>query len=174
MQKKIWSARTTLAGTGLSAAMLVPTLSGCGGAQPEQQQVMPPQGAMQQRPMQRPAMQQQRPGMTGKQKMMLVAGAAALYYIYKKRQTAKAQGPNGQYFQSKNGRVYYRDLKTGAFQYVSPPTQPVQISEAEAQQYGLQGYQGYPGATSGREFGGYGATSQGSYTDAVPAPAGAY
>ena len=73
------------------------------------------------------------------------SGAAAVYYLYKKHQNAQGQGANGRYYLSKNGRVYYRDLKTGAYQWVTPPRQPIQVTPEEyAQATGQQ-----PPATSG-------------------------
>ena len=45
--------------------------------------------------------------MSTKKKLVLLAGAAALFYMYKKHQ-AKA-GQQIQYYRSKNGRVYYRE-----------------------------------------------------------------
>lgn len=170
-RRELWMRPVALT---VAGAMLAPTLAGCSGGA-ETVSPPPPMGSRPmagQRPMGRPPMMAgQKQGLTGKQKMLLLAGAAALYYIYKKRQNAQAQaGPEGKYFISKsNGRVYYRDLKTGAFQYVSPPTQPIQVPMEEAREY--SGYQGYNNGRSGKQFGGYGYNSSGSYTDAVPAPA---
>jgi hypothetical protein len=92
-----------------------------------------------------------------------------LYYIYKKRQNAQqAAGPNGKYFLSEStGRVYYRDLKSGKFQWVSPPRQAIQVPADEAQQYSQ--YQGYNNQSNGQTFGGYGANDLNRYRDAVPA-----
>ena len=93
-------------------------------------------------------------GMSTKKKLVLLAGAAALYYLYRKHQANKANqttAQNGEpvYYLSKNGRVYYRDAAHQAH-WVTPPSQPIQIDPNEAQQYpGLQGLQGYDGSTTG-------------------------
>jgi hypothetical protein len=76
-----------------------------------------------------------RPGMSTRNKVLLVAGAAALYYLYQKHKNSPGQGPQGRYFRSRNGRVYYRDLKTGAYQWVDPPSQPIQVPADEYQRY---------------------------------------
>lgn len=171
LRRELWVRPTALV---VAGAMLTPTLVGCGGGGAETASAPPSSMGgrpMNSRPMggQRPTMGQQG-GMTGKQKMMLLAGAAALYYIYNKRKNAAAKaGPQGKYFLSKNGRVYYRDLKTGQFQYVSPPSQPIQVPAEEAQAY--SGFQGYNNGRQGKQFGGYGYNNSGSYNDAVPAPA---
>lgn len=85
---------------------------------------------------------------TGK-KVMLLAGAAALYYMYKKNQEKKAQGQlqgQPQYYLSKNGRVYYRDQNNQAH-WVTPPAQGFQVPYDEAQQYSQ--FQGYNGQSTG-------------------------
>jgi hypothetical protein len=69
------------------------------------------------------------------QKVLLVAGAAALYYLYNKHKNKQGQGPDGRYFLSKNGRVYYRDMKTGAFHWVDPPKQPIRVPAADYERY---------------------------------------
>src|SRR5690349_11431533 len=92
---------------GVLAGVMLFGVVGCG-SRSIQAQSPAPTGPAQQPP--------QRRGLTTKQKVLLLAGAAAVYYLYKKHQNAKGQGPNGKYFLSKNGRVYYRDLKTGAYQ----------------------------------------------------------
>jgi len=87
----------------------------------------------------------QRQGLSTKQKVLLVAGAAALYYMYKKHQNAQGEGPNGRYFLSKNGRVYYRDMKTGQFHWVDPPTQPMQVPADEYSRVTGQSMDNYNG-----------------------------
>jgi hypothetical protein len=91
------------------------------------------------------------------QKVALLAGAAALYYLYNKHKNAQGTGPNGQLYRSKNGRVYYRD-RDGRAHWVTPPPGGIQVPASEAQQY--SGYQGYNGQTSGQTFGGFGADNQ--------------
>jgi hypothetical protein len=104
-------------------------------------------------------------GMSTKQKVAVLAGAAALYYLYNKHKNVKTQGKQGQYYLSKNGRVYYRDQQ-GRPVWVTPPPQGIQVPESEAQAY--SGYQGFNGSTTGTTFGGYGADS----TPMLPGPPG--
>ena len=142
------SARTLA--LGLSASMVAPgLLAGCGGQQ--QSATAPPM-------MQQPRMQQQpRQGMTGKQKALLLGGAALAYYLYKKNRNAQNQPlPQGvQMYRSKNGGIYYRDPRNPQVPvYVVPPSgQPfntqLQVNESELQGLNLQQYQGYGGSTSG-------------------------
>jgi hypothetical protein len=139
----------------VAASLTAPTLVGCGGggttAPPP-----PADATMGQAPM-RPAANQQRPGMSNKQKMVMLAGAAALYYMYKRKQNA--QGQPVQYYRSEsNGRIYYRDPRTKQAIYVTPPQGGIQVPADQAQEY--SGYSGYQGNRSGREFGGYGPQGQ--------------
>jgi hypothetical protein len=96
-------------------------------------------------------------GLSTKQKVAILAGAAALYYLYKKHQASQGQGSQGQYYLSKNGRVYYRDQK-GNPVWVTPPSQGIEVPASEAEQYSR--YQGYNGRNTGEVFGGYGAGPQ--------------
>ncbi len=93
-------------------------------------------------------------GMSTRNKVILVAGAALLYYLYKKHQAAKqaqagAQG-NGaqpQLYRSSNGGVYYRDPQNPQkVTWLTVPNQPVQVPQSELQQYApdYQQYQGQP------------------------------
>ncbi len=85
--------------------------------------------------------------MTTNQKLVLLAGAAALYYMYKKHQ-AKA-GQKIQYYRSKNGRVYYREPgNPQQVHWVTPPAQGFQVPAAEASEY--SGIQGYGNSRTGR------------------------
>ncbi len=104
-------------------------------------------------PPSRPAMGQpaQSHGLSGKQKVVLLVGAAALYYLYRKHQknaanSAGAQQGDQVYYLSKNGQVYFRDANARVH-YVTPPPQGIQVPAEEAQQY--QGLQGYDGSQSG-------------------------
>ena len=98
-------------------------------------------------------------GMSTRNKVILVAGAALLYYLYKKHEAAKqaqagAQGSgtqgNGaqpQLYRSSNGGVYYRDPQNPQkVTWLTVPNQPVQVPESELQQYApdYQKYQGQP------------------------------
>ncbi len=90
-------------------------------------------------------------GLSNVQKGAIVlAGAAALYYLYNKHKHAQAQtGANGQYYLSKNGRVYYRDANHQAH-WVTPPSNGIQVPAAEAQQY--REFQGYDNRSTGRDL----------------------
>lgn len=104
---------------------------------------------------------QQRSGMSSRtKKLVVLAGAAALYYLYKKHKSATAAtGADSQYYLSKNGRVYYRDAQHRAH-WVTPPPQGIQVPEDEASQY--SGLQGYDNQTTGRDLRDL-AESQGAY-----------
>ena len=91
-----------------------------------------------------------RTGMSTKKKVVLLAGAAALFYLYKRHQAkAQQQGQQIQYYRSKNGRIYYREPNNPQqVHWVTPPTQPIQVSEDEAAQY--RDIEGYNNSSSGR------------------------
>ena len=80
-----------------------------------------------------PARQPQQ-GMSTKTKIALLVGAAALAYMYNKNKNNKGHGPQGQYYRSKNGRVYYRDAQ-GKAHWVTPPAGGIRVPAHEAQQY---------------------------------------
>jgi hypothetical protein len=89
-------------------------------------------------------------GMSTGKKVVLLAGAAALYYLYKKHKAAAAQeGPDGQYYLSKNGRVYYRDAEHRAH-WVTPPPSGISVPASEAAEY--REFQGYDNKSSGRDL----------------------
>ncbi|CAN5242672.1 hypothetical protein BH11MYX1_BH11MYX1_54370 [soil metagenome] len=89
--------------------------------------------------------------MSTKSKVVVLAGAAALYYLYKHHQNAAPtqQGEAGQYYLSKNGRVYYRDAEHRAH-WVTPPAQGIQVPAEEAGAYSK--FQGYDNSTTGRDL----------------------
>jgi hypothetical protein len=99
--------------------------------------------------------QQKKQGMSTGTKVAILAGAAALYYMYKKNKEKRAQSVSSepQYYLSKNGRVYYRD-NTGRAHWVTPPREGIQVPYAEAQQY--QDFQGYNWNPNGRTLAGLG------------------
>jgi len=90
-------------------------------------------------------------GMSTRSKVVLLAGAAALYYLYKKHQNAQGEGPEGQYYLSKNGRVYYRDAEHRAH-WVTPPPGGISVPESEAKEY--REFQGYQNSPTGRDLSG--------------------
>ena len=94
-------------------------------------------------------------GMSTKKKLVILAGAAALYYLYKRNQAKKAAGQTDepQYYLSKNGRVYYRDAQ-GRAHWVTAPPSGIQVPYDEAYQY--RDFQGYNNQTTGRDLIGLG------------------
>jgi len=88
-------------------------------------------------------------GLNNKQKVAILAGAAALYYLYNQHRNRQEQGPEGQYYLSKNGRVYYRDAQRRVH-WVTPPAEGIRVPEAEARRY--QDFQGYNGRETGRDL----------------------
>ena len=141
----------------LSAILMLPMFAGCGGGSNE---AIPPRGATYDRaarpnPNARPNTPQARQGLNNTQKVAILAGAAALYYLYNQHKNKQQQGPEGKYYLSKNGRVYYRDAK-GVAHWVTAPAGGIRVPESEAQQY--QDFQGYNNRPTGRDL-----------TDLVPA-----
>ena len=123
---------------GLLTGLMFTSIAGCGGGTPVSgESPRPPYGA--------PASQPQQ-GMSTRNKVMLLAGAAALYYMWKKNQNkpASAVGPEGKYYRSRNGRIYYRDAQ-GQAHWVTPPQQPIQVPAHEYERYFPNASQGYNG-----------------------------
>lgn len=128
------------------ALLIAPVVAGCGNGNSGAS--LPPVDDSS-RPQQYTQAPQQHQGMSTGKKVMLLAGAAALYYMYKKNQQKRAQGDTSQpqYYLSQNGRVYYRD-KSGQAHWVTAPSQGIQVPQEEAQQY--SGFQGYNNQPTGR------------------------
>lgn len=101
--------------------------------------------------------QQAKKGLSRGQKVAILAGTAALYYIYNQHKDKQGQGPEGQHYLSKNGRVYYRDAKHQVH-WVTPPPKGIEVPESVAQQY--RNFKGYNNSPTGRDL-----------RDLVPAPA---
>lgn len=136
----------------LSALLALPLLAGCGG---KQASVPPPvddtrTSATSNNPA-GTAPTAKKPGLSNTQKAVItLAGAAALYYLYNQHKHSQEKtGPNGQYYLSKNGRVYYRDANHQAH-WVTPPPNGVQVPAEQAQQY--RDYQGYDNRSTGRDL----------------------
>ncbi len=88
-------------------------------------------------------------GLSNTQKVAILAGAAALYYLYRQHQNKQGQGPQGKYYLSKNGRVYYRDAQNRAH-WVTPPPEGIKVPESEAAAY--REFEGYNNQTTGRDL----------------------
>lgn len=90
---------------------------------------------------------------TGKKAVIVLAGAALLYYLYKKHQAAQQQagvqgnGATPQLYRSSNGGVYYRDPQNPQkVTWLTVPSQPMSVPANQVQQYApdYQQYQGQP------------------------------
>lgn len=128
-----------------------PFLSACGGSQ--QSSAPPPpvddtRAGGQTNPNARPSPQAKK-GLSNTQKVAILAGAAALYYLYNQHKNKQEQGPQGQYYLSKNGRVYYRDAQKRAH-WVTPPPEGIRVPEEEAVRY--REFKGYNNQTTGRDL----------------------
>ncbi len=146
MQKGWGGRRHTAQWVSITMAAIVGSLPlvGCGRSQP----------AADQSPYSSQAPPPRRQGLSTGQKVAILAGAAALYYLYNKQKNAQGEGKTGRYYRSKNGRIYYRDAQRRPV-WVTPPSGGIQVPADEAQQYSR--YQGYNNQPSGDNFGGYGA-----------------
>jgi len=144
----------------VGGAMLVPTLAGCGSNQ-QTSEIPPPVDMSSRQPPPGAGMPPKaNTGMSNKTKLVLLAGAAALYYMYKKKQDANGQAI--QYYRSEStGRIYYRDPKSKQAKWVTPPRQPIQVPAEQAQEY--QQYQGYNQQNTGEQFSGFGYNPNGNY-----------
>ena len=122
---------------GVLASLVGVSLTGCGGGNvnagsssgpPVTAPVTAPTGTIDYK------QSQPHQGLSTKQKVLLLAGAAAVYYLYKRHQNAQGEGAQGKYYRSKNGQVYYRDAK-GGVHWVTEPTQPIQVPADEYERY---------------------------------------
>jgi len=140
----------------LALGLVCPLLAGCGR---DNSNASPPPVQEQTRGSrsQLPGPQGRQQGLSTKQKVAILAGAAALYYLYNKHKQKQGAGSQGQYYLSKNGRVYYRD-QNGNPVWVTPPPQGIEVPTSEAEQYSR--YRGYNGSATGESFGGYGAGTE--------------
>ncbi len=135
----------------LSALLMVPLLSSCGGA--SRTATPPPvddtigRTVSDRNTTKQPEVKNK--GMGTGQKVALLAGAAALYYMYNQHQNASKEGAQGKYYLSKNGRVYYRDAEKRAH-WVTPPSEGIRVPESEAQKY--REFQGYNRSSTGRDL----------------------
>lgn len=134
----------------LTVILSFPFFAGCA----SQQSAAPPPpvddttGATQPYPAPRNSPQAKK-GLSNTQKVAILAGAAALYYLYHQHKNKQEQGPQGQYYLSKNGRVYYRDAQRRVH-WVTPPPNGIQVPESEAQRY--RDFQGYNNRPTGRDL----------------------
>lgn len=88
----------------------------------------------------------------GKKVVIVLAGAALLYYLYKKHQAAQqaqagaqGSGKQPQLYRSSNGGVYYRDPQNPQkVTWLTVPNQPVQVPAQELERYAPD-YERYQG-----------------------------
>lgn len=142
----------------LSALLLVPMLSSCGGGSRTASPPPPVDDTIGRNVSDRtPANQPQaKKGLGTGQKVAILAGAAALYYLYNQHKNAPKEGAQGKYYLSKNGRVYYRDAE-GRAHWVTPPPEGIRVPESEAQRY--REFQGYNRQATGRDLTGLTSTA---------------
>ncbi|MBC1237876.1 hypothetical protein VF14_02155 [Nostoc linckia z18] len=133
----------------LSALLTVPLLSSCGGGSRSANVPPPVDDTVGRTVSDRSAQPEVKKGLSGGQKVAILAGAAALYYLYNQHKNAPQEGAQGKYYLSKNGRVYYRDAEHRAH-WVTPPPEGIRVPESEARQY--QDFQGYNGRSTGRDL----------------------
>jgi len=84
-------------------------------------------------------------------------GDAALYYLYREHLTSDGAGPQGRYYLSKEGRVFYKDAQ-GKEHTVQPPSEGMRVPRAAAEPY--RDIRGYAGQQTGRDLSGLAADEQ--------------
>jgi hypothetical protein len=82
---------------------------------------------------------------------------AALYYLYRQHLTNEGSGPQGRYYLSKEGRVFYKDGQ-GREHTVNPPSEGMRVPRAAADPY--RDVRGYSGQQNGRDLRGLAADDQ--------------
>jgi len=152
----------------LSVLLTFPFFAGCGS---QQSKVPPPpvddtRGGAQTYPAPQNSPQAKKGLSTGQKVVITLAGAAALYYLYNQHKNKQEQGPQGKYYLSKNGRIYYRDAQNRAH-WVTPPPGGIQVPESQAQQY--REFQGYNNRATGRDLTDVAATQAPTEPEPVPA-----
>lgn len=118
------------------ACLIFGGIAGCGSTVNSQSRMDGPPPMSRQEP--------RRQGMSTRNKVLLVAGAAALYYMYNKHKNKQGHGAEGQYYRSKNGRIYYRD-RNGKAVWVTPPSEPIRVPAEEFERYTGRSYNDHDG-----------------------------
>jgi hypothetical protein len=135
----------------LSALLMVPLLSSCGGGSKNASVPPPVDDTVSRTVSDRTNQTEAKKGLSTGQKVAILAGAAGLYYLYNQHKNAPQEGAQGKYYLSKNGRVYYRDAEHRAH-WVTPPAEGIRVPESEAQKY--REFQGYNRSATGRDLAG--------------------
>ncbi|MBN3962952.1 hypothetical protein [Nostoc sp. NMS8] len=135
----------------LSALLMVPLLSSCGGGSRNASAPPPVDDTVSRTVSDRTNQTEAKKGLSTGQKVAILAGAAGLYYLYNQHKNASQEGAQGKYYLSKNGRVYYRDAEHRAH-WVTPPAEGIRVPESEAQKY--REFQGYNRSATGRDLAG--------------------
>ncbi|MEH2054211.1 hypothetical protein [Nostoc sp.] len=133
----------------LSALLMVPLLSSCGGGSRNASAPPPVDDTVGRTVSDRTNQTEAKKGLSTGQKVAILAGAAGLYYLYNQHKNASQEGAQGKYYLSKNGRVYYRDAEHRAH-WVTPPSEGIRVPESEAQKY--REFQGYNRSATGRDL----------------------
>ncbi|MEH1782039.1 hypothetical protein [Nostoc sp.] len=133
----------------LSALLMVPLLSSCGGGSRNASAPPPVDDTVGRTVSDRTNQPEAKKGLSTGQKVAILAGAAGLYYLYNQHKNASQEGAQGKYYLSKNGRVYYRDAEHRAH-WVTPPSEGIRVPESEAQKY--REFQGYNRSSTGRDL----------------------
>lgn len=150
----------------LSVLLGVPFFAGCSGNRQSSAPIDDTRSGAQTYPAGANQPQARKKGLSNGQKVAItLVGAAALYYLYKQHQNKQAEGAQGKYYLSKNGRVYYRDAQHRAH-WVTPPSGGIQVPADQAQQY--RDFQGYNNSTTGRTLSDVARTQPQSQLDPVP------
>ena len=84
-------------------------------------------------------------------------GDAALYYLYRHHLTNDGMGPQGRYYLSKEGRVFYKDAQDREHT-VRAPSEGMRVSRSEAEPY--KDIRGYQGQQNGRDLSGLAADDE--------------
>ena len=84
-------------------------------------------------------------------------GDAALYYLYREHLTTDGAGPQGRYYLSNDGRVFYKDAQ-GREHTVNAPSEGLRVPRAAADPY--RDIRGYAGQQNGRDLRGLAADDE--------------
>lgn len=138
----------------MSVLLSVPLFTACSGSNSSNAPPPPVDdtrapGAVQNNPGSVNPPQAKKKGLSNTQKVAILAGAAALYYLYNQHKNKQEQGQQGKYYLSKNGRIYYRDAQHRAH-WVTPPPGGIKVPESEAQKY--RDFEGYNNSPTGRDL----------------------